>query len=153
MRKSIFNYLLTYFSFIIETIYNTRYSVTFCNIGGHVQIVILISLLLSNELLKIVYIGKTHSIWRWEMTIFADIFNKRYSVTFSNRVGHVQIVIFIWLLLSKEIIKILYIENTDSIWEWQILIIYCYINAIFMLHIQSAHVSDPLFFYESFLIL
>ena len=42
IRKRIFNYLQTYFSFIIETIYNTRYSVIFSNIVGHVQIVILI---------------------------------------------------------------------------------------------------------------
>ena len=97
IRKRIFNYLQTYFSFIIETIYNTR-----------------------------------------------------YSVIFSNIVGHVQIVILIWLLLSKEIAKIVYIEKADSIWEWHNLVIYCYINAIVMWHIQRAHLSDPLFFMTAF---
>ena len=96
-RKSIFNFLLIDCSFIIETIFNQRYSVIFCNI-----------------------------------------------------VGHVQIVILIWLLLSKEIVKIVYIEKADSIWEWHNLVIYCYINAIVMLHTESAHASDPLFFMAVF---
>ena len=57
-----------------------------------------------------------------------SIYNTRYSVTFCNIVGHVQIVIFTLLLLSKEIVKILYNEKIDSIWEWHILATFVYLH-------------------------
>ena len=41
---------------------------------------------------------------------------------------HVHIVIFTLLLLSKEIVKILYNEKTDSIWEWHILATFVYLH-------------------------
>lgn len=50
IRKTIFNFFLTYFNFIIDFIHNKRYSVIFCNIVRHVQIVI--RLLLSKEIAK-----------------------------------------------------------------------------------------------------
>ena len=42
--------------------------------------------------------------------------------------GHVQIVILIWLLLSKEIFKIVYSEKTDSISEWHFLATFVYLH-------------------------
>ena len=50
---------MTYSTFIIDTIFDKRHSVTFCTLVGHVQILIFILLLLLKGLLKILYIEKT----------------------------------------------------------------------------------------------
>ena len=123
-----------------------EHSVTLRNTVGHVQIVILIWLLLSKEIVKIVYIEKTDSIWEWHTLVtflylhnccnykknniqfFRDTFyfhywdyiQYLYSVTFCNMIRHAQKVILIWFLLYKKIVRIVYIEKTDSIWEWHI---------------------------------
>lgn len=64
LKKKCIQFLLTYSSFIIDTIYNVRYTVTFCYIVRHVQILILIWFLLSKELLKIMI---THCVWKWHI--------------------------------------------------------------------------------------